>query len=308
MTRTHDPAVEAVPRLTVVVVSLSAPEVTARCLDALAPQGEDAPVDILVVGDFGAAPAGAAAVRTRFPTVRWVDAPGSTVPERRRLGLDRARGTIVALLEDDCLVPAGWCRSVIRAHAHPSPAIGGPVEPGPYRRALDWAVYFCEYAAFLPPFAGEVRTLPGNNVTYKRCLVARRGTRDARHGFLEGPVHDDLLAGGHTLLADPALGVRNVNAWQPRHLLSVPFHHGRAFGARRVENRSRWLRLGWLAVAGAVPALRVARVIRTVWARPPLRRRLMRALPWVTVFSVSWSLGELIGYASGPGTSAARWR
>ena len=116
-----------------IVVALNGPAVLHRCLAALVGQAPaESGVEIMVVGDWRAYPEALAAVRGAFETVRWIDADGSTVPQRRSLGLGRARGDIVALLEDDCLVGDDWCRAVLQAHASPEPAIETP----PIRREV----------------------------------------------------------------------------------------------------------------------------------------------------------------------------
>jgi hypothetical protein len=228
------------PKLSVIVVSLNTPAVLSRCLGALtgsAPAGSR--VEIVAVGDWPVEDDSFAQVRAAFRTVTWIDAPGSTVPQRRSLGIERTQGEIVALLEDDCVAADGWCRSVLRAHESPAVAIGGAIAPGNCAKSLDWAVYFCEYSRFMPPFAGPVDALPGNNVSYKRAALIELDPSGSAKGFYETFFHWKLQESGRSLLADPALAVTNVNSWGYVHVLGVPFHHGRSFAGLRVDGRRR---------------------------------------------------------------------
>jgi hypothetical protein len=275
-------------------------------LDASETEG----VSVAVVGDWDSEPGAFVSLREAFPSARWIPAPpGATVPAKRWLGIASTGEDVFALLEDDCVVPAGWCRALRAAHLSPEVAIGGAIEPGGYRKGLDWAVYFCEYSRYMMPFSGHVAALPGNNVSYKRAFLTRFDHEEwAREGFYEGDFHRRLRAAGLSLLADPSLAVENVNSWGAAQVLRVPFHHGRAFAGRRLRRRAGWQRPLFAGLAVALPALQILRVLREVAARRRLWRRLISAMPWVLLFCASWSAGELAGYLTGEGRSPARWR
>lgn len=247
-------------------------------------------------------------VRTRFPAVRWIDAPaGSTVPRLRAAGIELARGEIVGLLEDDCVVSPGWCLAAIGAHAGPDVGVGGAVEPGPYEKTLDWGVYFCEYGRFMLPVRMTSHPpLPGNNVTYKR-----RALTELPHnpdGFQEVFVHAAWQRVGLKTRATPALVVRNINSWSLRHVTVVPYHHGRSYAATRFGTRSVGLRVLVAVLMLALPGLKTCRIVASAVSRKRLLGQLLLALPWVLLFTVSWSVGESAGTLFGPGTSPSRWK
>jgi glycosyltransferase involved in cell wall biosynthesis len=293
------------PKLSVIVVCLNSWQVLSQALDALAPQVIADDVEVLVVGRWDDR-SDDSERRLRYPGVTWISATNeSTVPQLRTLGIRRSRGDIVALLEDDCVVTDAWCRAVIRAHAAPFPAIGGAISPGaPYSR-LDWAVYFSEYGRFMPPLSGVVSALPGNNVTYKR---SRLGDSVEDAGFQEVFFHWRLQQSKIDLIADPSLVVSNVNHWSLRHVTSVPFHHGRAFAAKRSAEFSRRRRMLYGGLAVALPAIKVARLAREVLGRRKYVRPFVRSLHWTFVFVVLWAGGESAGYLLSGGDSASRWR
>ena len=297
------------PELSVVVIVVAGAATLARCLDALAGQAHAAAMDTIVVFDEG--DRDVRSLGLRFAPVQWLAVPtGTTVPHMRARGLARARAPIVALLEDDCLVEPGWSAAVQAAHATRDAAIGGAVEPGPYRRGLDWAVYFCEYGRFMAPFrpgADVLRALAGNHVTYKREALAATDLSGA-DGFVDVFVHAAWQRAGVPLRVDETLVVRNVNRWSPADVTVGPFHHGRAFAAQRARGQSLLERVARCLAASALPAVLAGRIIRDAASTQRFVWRLVPAFPWIVLFVTSWSIGEAVGYLSGPGQSPAYWR
>jgi GT2 family glycosyltransferase len=296
-------------RLSVVVVSFNLPSLLTSCLEALTASAGASDVEILVVRAAPLLPVDHAQQLNAFPGVRFVTAPGdANVPRMRSIGIEMSRGDIVALIEDDCIVGLGWCEAVIAAHQKPDIAIGGAVEPGPYRRSLDWAVYFCEYARFMLPLApNDGGALAGNNVSYKRDALLEFPNAWA-NGLYDVFLHWQWQKLGLPTRSEQTLVVTNVNSWSIRHVTSVPFHHGRAFAGQRCASRPLLTRVAFFLLAFSLPLLKPARIIRESVSRKRLIGRVIQAFPWIVVFTTSWSIGECLGYLSGPGDSPSRWR
>jgi hypothetical protein len=297
------------PMLSVVVVSFNGPRLLGGCLASLAPQMTAGDVEVVAVRAWPDLTDGHAALVRDFPAVAWVTAPaGTTVPVMRRMGIRASHGEIVALLEDDCVVAPDWCQAVVTAHRETADvAIGGAVEPGPYRRGRDWAVFFCEYGRFMPPLPERPTTdLPGNNVSYKREVLETLPATP--EGFYDVFVHRQWAEEGRPLRANAALVIRQMNTWGWRHVTAVPFHHGRAFGGMRLQHSPWPIRIAAGILALFLPLLSTARIVRIVLGRRRHLGHLARALPWIGLFTASWSLGESAGYLGGPGDSPARWR
>jgi hypothetical protein len=306
---TTDIGAGPITRLSVVIASSNEGALLEQCLDALAPQAASQHVEILVVRASDRATAiDRNDVTARMPWVRWIDAPlGATVPELRGLGIAAARADRVALLEDDCVVSADWCRQAATVPSSVA-AVGGAVEPGPYRRGLDWAVYFCEYGRFmLPVSSAPSAPLTGNNVVYSRTALEAL-PEDMRAQFREVFVHSEWHRTGVPTQATGSLIVHNINTWSVAHVTSGPFHHGRAYAAQRFGARSGVARACLAALTLGLPFLKSVRIASEVISRGRLVGRLALAFPWILVFVTSWSAGELAGCLWGPGTSATRWR
>jgi hypothetical protein len=304
------PAHVATVKLSVVVVSFSAADILDRCLAALDAHAASADVEVIAVrAADSAGRAIVAAARQRFPRVTFIEAPeGTTVPHMRARGIEASRGEAVALLEDDCVVQPGWREAALSLSSSPHVAIAGAVEPGAYARSLDWAVYFCEYARFMLPVpASGSPPLPGNNMVCRRAALVPASAR-LSDGFHELFAQSRWLQAGLTTGGSNELVVKNIARWPSRQVTSVPFHHGRAYAATRFAGRPVTVRLPFALMALALPIVKIARLLRETVSRGRLAGRLCGALPWVLLFTASWSLGEAVGSVAGPGRSAAQWR
>lgn len=299
-----------IPKLSVIIVSFNGSELLRCCLTSLNQQISQNDVEVIVVRDWHTHADGSQSLREQFRNVMWINATqGTTVPRMRYIAIQQSRGEIIALLEDDCVVPPIWCATMIEAHRSPYIAIGGAIEPGNYKKGLDWGVYFCEYVRFMQPFQDEVQVLPGNNVSYKRvALEAFLEGESATAGFYDVFIHQSLQQAGYTLRAEPDLAVHNINSWTLPHLLNVPFHHGRGFAGMRFADQSSWKRWLFAAIVPLLPWLQIIRIAKHVFTRQRYRLRLIRTLPEILMFSTSWATGEWIGYVFGPGKSLGQWR
>ena len=298
------------PRLAAIVVSFSPEPSLARCLDALTAQARAAgDVEVVVVRAIRPGTnVPSASLRGRFPDVCFVEASeGTHVPRLRAAGIARSAAPVVALLEDDCVVQPGWIDGVVAAHQSADAAIGGAVEPGSFRRGLDWAVFFCDYGRFMLPIAnGPSTAVPGNNMSYKRSALAELpGVTD---GLQEVFVCQSLRERGAVVRSVPSMVVVSQGTWTGDHVTRVPFHHARAYAGARVADAARWRRVAMGALALGLPILKVLRVSRDALAHGRRIGPLVRSLPWIVVLATSWSLGECAGYLFGAGDSLSEWR
>jgi glycosyltransferase involved in cell wall biosynthesis len=292
------------PALSVIVVSINHPSLLRACLRALEAQADDS-VELVVVAASGSDNRADEALRRQFRRVRWLEAPAdATVPQLRAQGVHASSGPVVALIEDDCVVSDGWCRAILDAHRGPEVAIGGAVEPGSFRHARDWAVYFCEYGRFMGPMPADAR-LSGTNVSYKREVIAGALGPEGLNDVL---LHWAWTREGRRMRADSRLSVRNVNSWPRTHLTAMPFHHGRAFAAHRFAGLRVWQRVPVAAATVFLPGLQVARMIATVLRRQRHLVPFVKAIPGIMLFTCSWSAGELAGCLLGDRGSSSQWR
>jgi hypothetical protein len=291
------------PALSVVVVAFNGPDLLKKCVSALIEQPDFSSMEVLVVnkstvGDIEG-------YASRFANIHWHQVPSTmTIPKMRSLGIMMCNAPLLALLEDDCTVNRQWFSTIKSAHRSDYLAIGGAVEPGSYSRGLDWGVYYCEYARFLSPLHGTVEALPGNNVTYK---MAALDLTSMKSGFYEVFLHNGWRDAGVELHAAEGMEVRNNNRWRLKSCTSASFHHGRAYAAQRFGTAYSPLRLIFGLLATLLPVIKTVRTLGDIASRKRAELPILKALPWIVLFHSCWSVGECVGYLTGPGQSIERW-
>jgi len=115
------------PTLSIVIVNYNARAHLENCLESLAAAPPAIPHEIVVV-DNASSDGSAAAVRARWPGVTIVEEPTNRgFAAGNNAGIRAGTGTLVLLLNNDTLVPAGAIdRLVGRLAEHPEAAVAGP--------------------------------------------------------------------------------------------------------------------------------------------------------------------------------------
>ena len=280
--------------LSVVIASFSGEVALRRCLESLMPQTRGAEVIVA----FRSFLSPSLLADDRFGNVRFVPAPAdANVFQLRSLGVRETRGASIALIEDHSIVSSGWVESLMGARAAGWTICGGPIENDSESSAHDWALYFAEYARFMPPMpSGEVTILSGANIFYDRATLWSCGSI-WESCFYETDVNAALVNAGHKLhmlphaLVTSRLRMRLGEAL--KHLFSGGVHFG---NFRKSSSRSlaRWL---WVIASPAIPITMLLRIVRVT----TIRRRdrfvqLLRSLPYLLLLICGWSLGEAAGY------------
>jgi glycosyltransferase involved in cell wall biosynthesis len=293
------------PRLSLVVASVNGAAALADCIASFAQQPLSNEIEIVIAESSTGDEAGN--ICKRYPNVRHLHfEERKSIPELRAIGLLVASAPILAMTEDHCLAAPDWIESALAAHAGDWLVIGGAVENSATERVVDWAVYFCEYGRFmLPVELGPTNDLPGPNVSYKRAAFEL--FRDLLEPANWEPFwHWRLMERGVTLINDPRLVVYHHKHFTFGGFLRERYHYARSFAGRRIEG-APWPRRAFFTFgAPLLPPLLLARIMRRVLRKRRHRREFLTALPYITCFTLSWSLGELIGYLFGPGNSQAQ--
>ena len=294
------PTKEEAPELTIVIASVNGLSVLQPTLDSIDSLAERDRIEVIVVETLGGATREHLQGRDRPVVV--VDSPRQAIPRLRYQGVTRARGRLVAILEDHARVRPGWASALIEAHEGPWGAVGGPVENG--REGLvNWAVYFCEYAPYMSPIPeGETTDLPGNNIAYKRPYLLRHA-RVLDDGKWESWINDRLRADGVAIAASNAMVVSHIKSFRLGYFLTQRFHFARSYAGMRRVDQSWSKRLVYGVGSLALPILLSARVARTVLGKRRHRGRFAVASPLVALFLTVGAVGEMVGYLIGPGGS-----
>src|SRR5205823_4653830 len=124
--------------------------------------------ELIVATNLG--PEVTARLSEQFPGVRFLaSAEEQTVFQLRSLGLKQARGQLIGLVEDHCTISPEWFKALRAAHQAGYTVLGGPIENGRNQTIYDWALYLCEYSAYMTPLPeGPTAALLAANAAYSR--------------------------------------------------------------------------------------------------------------------------------------------
>jgi hypothetical protein len=294
----------AAPALSVVVPSVNGWSDLEGCLAALAAQDLGRPVEVIVADRVGASVR--EPLRRRFPDVRLLEAAkGTTIPDLRAMAFDAVRADIVGVVEDHVLVPADWARRMLAEHAGGAQVVGGAVRNAATERLVDRAAFLCEYHQGLAPPEGAADWVVGNNVTYRRALLASH--RDAwTAGRWENHLHDALRADGISLLSRPSISVGHKMHYTVGSYLHQRYLYSRSYAGMRVRGASLPRRAAMGLAAFALPPVLLLRIAKQVWRFPEHRADLLKSLPLQALFTVSWAAGEVVGYWAGGGDALGK--
>ncbi len=229
--------------------------------------------------------------------VRWIRGKaGSGVPHLRRLGLDQARGRVVVFTEDSCVFPPGWADDYLDAFADDrTRAASGPVLPPLDGRAIDWAVFFCEYAVFLPRNPHPSTRLAGNNFAIRRDLSSQLDREEIHESEVAATVLRIGCDGFLETVKRPE--VSHVRHYGIKEAFRDRFRFGFEFGLRRGRGFAPVKRLAGLIAGPAILAVQVARLFREVGARPHYWGVFVKNLPVTLALLTTWCVGEWLGWS-----------
>lgn len=292
-------------QLSVIVPAVNTLEDLVGALEALERQREDVALEVLVVNRLGEAVA--QAVAGRFPEARVLPvADDATIPEMRALAFREARGDVIGVIEDHVIVPPGWARRMLNALEGGADVVGGSVENAATETLMDWAAFLCEYSHCIPPIdEGSVAWLTGNNVVYRRDLIARH--RDAvEAGKWENHLHDAIRDAGTPLICRPEIAVGHKKHYTFGEYMSQRYLYARSYAGVRVQSAPAAKRVAYGLAACALPPLLFYRTVSRILAKGKHRDLLVKSLPLIALFVTSWGWGEIVGYLFGPGKALSR--
>lgn len=294
---------DRVPQLSVVIASVNGRPYIDDCLEGLQHQEGEICTEIIVTDSVGSTVTDF--IQAEFPHVQLIPfKEQKNVPQLRSAGILSAKGAIVAITEDHCIPASDWFQSLVDSHqSHKGPAIGGAVDNAATNSAIDWAAFFCEYSNYISPVPrGVVHDLPGPNVSYKREVLDEMEDLLVE-GYRETFLHQYLEAQGYQLSSDPSLVVRHKKHFSMGGFMKERFHYGRWYAGTRNKSITPPRRAYYLFFSPVLPLLLSARISRRVFSRGRHYREFVTAFPILFIFLIAWAVGEIVGYAFGPGES-----
>ncbi len=294
---------DAVPALSTVTVVTSQRARAQRTLAGLASQTA---VDRLESVIVDAAPPGTP--RLEVPgnlRVRYLSRPGIPHGADRAEGVRSASAGVVALIEDHAVPAPRWAEALIEAHRGPWAAVGYAFAIRHSHSYVNRAALVSEAGQWMHPARpGEVPSLAGTNVSYKRAVLDEIDDLDA---FLieDVELNDQLTRRGHRMFLEPRALIWHEYFTSVSILVSANFSHGRLVALTRSGGWSRRRRVLWaLGTPLSAPLVRAWRLARTLPGRRAVWRPVVVALPVVAAAYAGAAAGESIGYLFGAGRAA----
>lgn len=297
------------PVLTAVLMMPRSFDRLANSLASLCRQTISAQIEVILLHSPQAA---ADVVPTRFAcfhSFRAVELPeGFSVAEAFARAFDLGTAPVLAYIEDHVSIAPNWAEAIVAAHRGPWAAVAPAMENGNHPRSVVGRTNFlmCFVEWFAPPGRSEVTHGPGHNTTYKRAALAPLRAELPRLYQSERSLCFRLEAAGHRMVVEPAAVTRHVNISRFSSAMLHSYCGGKIFGAERARIMSRGEAVVRTLLAPLVPAIRLVRIVRTLFERRRLGESgLTAALPSLLVGLGAHAVGEVAGYW-GDATQAER--
>jgi glycosyl transferase family 2 len=230
-----------------------------------------------------------------------------SIAQAHAAGIRQASAPVIVISEDHSFPETGWAEALIERHRQPWAAVGPVVRNANPDGLISWADFFLGYGAWLDPTpAGEIQHLPGHNSSYKRAILLDYDRELEAMLEAEFILHEALRAKGYRLYLESAARTAHLNFGRVMPWIPYLVHAGRVFAAARARQWSPLRRLVYAGGAPLIPLVRLWR-IRADIRRPGRPARLWpRILPALLVGLTLDAVGQVLGYALGPGNASRK--
>jgi hypothetical protein len=288
-------------KLSLVIASGAGGDFLFRCLDSLRDQVSEHEVDIIVVDRCGGKTLDR--LSKEYPSLRTIQANldhRPSVPELRAIGVKSVEAEIVAIIEEHCVAPPHWIKTILDSFQEGDAAIGGPILDSEFTRLRDWVVYFSEYHNYLPPWPeGKRYMLNGANIAYDREELLKY-VEVLGQGYWEIVLHPHLIKDG-AFRSVPSMGVHHTGPFNYGYYLRQRYLLSRVWGGTQKEKVSLVKRLIYLAAAPIIPLFLLGRISSRVLKNKKLLPKYLLTLPLLIPVLIAYLCGEWTGYLLGVG-------
>lgn len=228
---------------------------------------------------------------------------GTPVFRLYRTLLEQTDSLYVALLDAGCPPTKRWLNAALERIRGERDVFYGPVDPGWGPDDPRIVGYLVEYAQFRRPLERTLTEYPGNNIVFRRELLASAPPDRAgfqKTFFLRHIEHE--LGIRPEACDDMSVVYRKSYEW--RYYLRRRLRHGRLYGSSHARSlgRRRFLYAGGSLV---LPALRCWRILRAARRDSALLRSVLHFSARIVASECAWSMGECQGYLAGSSLSDA---
>lgn len=297
------------PMLSVVLVTPTGLPQLRRTLESIAAQTIAERIELLVVAPSADLLDEAGGLTRRFQSTRVIaTSPIVNVDHAVARGLLEAKAPIVASIEDHAYPEPEWAERLIDAFDDDSVAVGSAILNANPGAPLSWSNMLIAYGQWSEATpAGEIGWVALHNGSYRRASLEPFGAELCRLFNREGEVLLRMREAGGRFRFAPMARIRHVNPSSLSSTARLRIDAGRLYAANRARDE-RWSwprRLVFVALGGAVPVLRYARMRRELFAG---RRDLSEARhgPALLIGLIFDAIGQVAGVLTGPGGARDR--
>jgi glycosyltransferase involved in cell wall biosynthesis len=196
--------------ISIIIPSYNSENTIKKCLDSLLNQSYGGEYEIILVdSSIDKTPQ---IVSSQYQNVKFIHLDKKTDPgSARNLGIEKAKGAIIAFIDSDCIASNDWLEKLVSAHKSTSyNIIGGVVNNGNAEDDLvGLAGYISEFRDFLPGSPKQtVKHIPTCNISYKIKIFHKFGKFQGKYYPQEDLVFNHtIFQGGEKILMDPEIQV-----------------------------------------------------------------------------------------------------
>ncbi len=293
----HDQS--AKPFVSIIIPSYNSARTIRRCLQSLRRLQTTMTFEIFLIDSGNDSTADI--VRSEFPEVVLIKREEKTPPgAARNLGIQRARGKLLAFIDSDCVAEPDWLDQMVRSmQENQANIVCGALKNGTPWNPVGTTAYYIEFSEFLPGSRRKyLQIISGGNVGMKKSVLEKHGLYYNQFEASEDTLLAwELIQRGEKILFDPRIRVAHINRTELlpmlRHQIVLGWYSGRARRQGGLYGRAL---LRWRFLSVLLPAARWLRASSRI-----LRASLWDYLKFLSIFplyllaSVIWSYAFMKG-------------
>jgi hypothetical protein len=277
-----------------------------RVITCLNAQTVRAQLEIVIVAPAGAELGLDERALTGFARVQVVEVDQvNPMSAARAAGVRAATAPIIFIGETHSFPHPRFAEALIEAHADSWDAVVPGIANANPESAFSWASFLMDYGPWLEALpAGQIPGGPTWNVAYKRDVLLDVGANlDAAlsHG---DELAVALNARGHRAYFEPSAKLDHANISQPVWWFEQRFLCGRMVAASRRARWPRSKRLMYICASPLIPFVVLSRLIRPLKSLARSGNLPLATPPLLIAGVIARTIGEVVGYARGPGANS----
>lgn len=199
--------------VSVVIPSYKSMATLEHCLVSLLNQSIEEPYEVILVDSSDSITQ--KIIENKFKRVKLIKLEKKTGPaQARNIGIRQSKGSIIALIDADCVAEKNWLEMIFKTHKkEPYLIIGGPIENYKRKNILGSVIYLIEFSEFLPGSPRRVVSfIPTGNASYKRRVFDKFGLfPNKMEGSEDVLFHRGISHRGGKILFSPQIKVSHIN-------------------------------------------------------------------------------------------------